>query len=111
MPAFADDPELAAVLADEVDERIAALGAGLLAWEGTGTREALTALLRDAHTVKGSARLLAADEVVELAHAAEEVLGRLQQQRGGPGIAAAVDALLAATDGMRRAAAGERLGA
>jgi chemotaxis protein histidine kinase CheA len=111
VPAFADDPELAAVLADEVDERIAALGAGLLAWEGTGTREALTALLRDAHTVKGSARLLAADEVVELAHAAEEVLGRLQQQRGGPGIAAAVDALLAATDGMRRAAAGERLGA
>ena len=59
MPGWADDPELLATFRAEVEERVASLQAGLLALEThPSPRQVVAGLFRDAHTVKGSARML-----------------------------------------------------
>ena len=66
--AWSDNPELAAGFRHEAAERSASLRDGLLALEGSPQpRQAATALMRDAHTLKGSATMFGAPEVVELA--------------------------------------------
>jgi chemotaxis protein histidine kinase CheA len=103
---WADDPELVAGFRQEVEERLRSLSDGLLALEGHGSpRQAVAALFRDAHTVKGSARMLGLDAVVGVAHRAEDLLGairdgRLTVRRD------LVDVLLAATEGIGRALPG-----
>ena len=70
MPALPDDPELVATFRAEVEERLASLSSGLLALEASISpadrarplnRGDVAALFRDAHTIKGSARLLGVD--------------------------------------------------
>ena len=106
MPAWGDDPELLATFRAEVEERLASLQAGLLALEQhSSPRQVVTVLFRDAHTVKGSARMLGLDGVVRVAHTMEDLLGALRDGRFAVR-KDLVDLLLAATDGIGRALPG-----
>ncbi|HEY8729296.1 MAG TPA: Hpt domain-containing protein, partial [Acidothermaceae bacterium] len=102
MGTWAEDPELLATFRAEVDERLASLSAGLLQLETQASpRQLIAALFRDAHTVKGSARMMGLTKVLETAHAAEDLLGalrdgRFQVRRDY------VDLLLATVDGIGR---------
>src|SRR3954466_5155937 len=102
MAGWADDPELLATFRAEVDERLASLSAGLLQLEAhPSPRQLVTGLFRDAHTVKGSARMLGLDGVLQVAHASEDLLGALRDGR----LTARrdlVDLLLAAADAIAR---------
>jgi chemotaxis protein histidine kinase CheA len=103
---WSDDPELVATFRAEVDERLASLRDGLLALEGeSAPRQLVASLFRDAHTVKGSARMLGLDPVVALAHRAEDLLGQLRDGRVAPR-RDLVDLLLVTTEGIGRALPG-----
>ena len=79
---WADDPELVATFRAEVEERLASLCEGLLKLEAhPAPRQLVAGLFRDAHTVKGSARMLGLDGVVDVAHRAEDLLGALKDGR------------------------------
>ena len=78
---WADDPELIATFRAEVQERLASLSAGLLRLEEHPSPRQLASLFRDAHTVKGSARMLGLEVVVTLAHRSEDLLGQLRDGR------------------------------
>lgn len=105
MGTWAEDPELLATFRAEVDERLASLSAGLLQLESNASpRQLIAGLFRDAHTVKGSARMMGLTMVLQTAHAAEDLLGalrdgRFQVRRDY------VDLLLATVDGIGRAIA------
>ena len=102
MGTWAEDPELLATFRAEVDERLASLSAGLLQLESNASpRQLIAGLFRDAHTVKGSARMMGLTMVLQTAHAAEDLLGalrdgRFQVRRDY------VDLLLATVDGIGR---------
>lgn len=82
MAGWTDDPELVAVFRAEVEEKLTALRDGLLRLPAhAAPRQLVGSLFRDAHTVKGSARALDAQDVVVLAHRLEEVLGSLRDGR------------------------------
>jgi chemotaxis protein histidine kinase CheA/CheY-like chemotaxis protein len=106
MTAWGDDPELLATFRAEVEERLASLQTGLLALEHHARpRQAVAGLFRDAHTVKGSARMLGLHAVLRVAHAMEDLLvalrdGRFAVRRDH------VDLLLTACDGIGRALPG-----
>src|SRR3954471_19187720 len=106
MPGWADDPELLATFRAEVEERVASLSAGLLQLEShPSPRQVIGGLFRDAHTVKGSARMLGLDGVLQVAHRCEDLLGglrdgRLTVRRD------LIDLLLAACDGITSAMPG-----
>src|SRR5580692_7154550 len=106
MAGWADDPELLATFRAEVEERVASLQAGLLALEAhPSPRHVVAGLFRDAHTIKGSARMLGLSEVLAVAHSAEDLLGALRDGR----IAVRrdlVDLLLASCDGISGAMPG-----
>src|SRR3954453_7996863 len=109
MAGWADDPELLATFRAEVDERLASLSAGLLQLEEhPSPRQLVTGLFRDAHTVKGSARMLGLEGVLQVAHACEDLLGALRDGRLGVR-RDIVDLLLASGDaiGVAVAAAGD----
>lgn len=79
---WADDPELVATFRAEVEERLASLTDGLLRLEShPSPRQLVASLFRDAHTVKGSARMLGLDPLVTLAHRCEDLLGQLRDGR------------------------------
>lgn len=100
MAGWADDPELLATFRAEVEERVASLQAGLLALEAhPSPRQVVASLFRDAHTVKGSARMLGLSEVLAVAHNAEDLLGALRDGRL-PVRRDLVDLLLASCDGI-----------
>src|SRR3954467_5815956 len=106
MPGWADDPELLATFRAEVEERVASLSAGLLQLEShPSPRQAIAGLFRDAHTVKGSARMLGLDGVLQLAHTSEDLLGALRDGRFAI-TGSLVNLLLAACDGIGRAIPG-----
>ncbi|MCW2669444.1 MAG: cheA 1 [Frankiales bacterium] len=107
MPAWGDDPELLATFRAEVEERLASLQAGLLQLEShQSPRQVVTLLFRDAHTVKGSARMLGLEGVLHVAHNMEDLLGALRDARFAVR-KDHVDLLLAACDGISRALPGE----
>ncbi|MGZ6825347.1 MAG: hybrid sensor histidine kinase/response regulator [Mycobacteriales bacterium] len=107
MPAWGDDPELLATFRAEVEERLASLQAGLLQLEThPSPRQVVTLLFRDAHTVKGSARMLGLEGVLHVAHNMEDLLGALRDGRFTVR-KDHVDLLLAACDGIARALPGE----
>ncbi|HVE99295.1 MAG TPA: hybrid sensor histidine kinase/response regulator [Mycobacteriales bacterium] len=82
MSAWGDDPELVATFRAEVEERLASLASGLLTLESNPrAREAVGGLFRDAHTVKGSAKMLGLDHVVSVAHLMEDLLGAVRDGR------------------------------
>ncbi len=106
MSEWADDPELVATFRAEVDDRLASLCEGLLRLENAASPKQLVAsLFRDAHTVKGSARMLGLDAVVEVAHLAEDLLGALRDGRMSAR-KDLVDVLLVAAEGISRAMPG-----
>ena len=102
MKDWGNDPELVATFRAEVEERLSSLSAGLLSLEShPRARDQVAALFRDAHTVKGSAKMLGLDPVVGVAHVMEDLLGdlrdgRLRVRRD------LVDLLLVACDGIGR---------
>ncbi len=106
-----DNPELLATFDEEARERLASLASGLLTLEsGQPSRSAIASLFRDAHTIKGSARMMGLTSIVEIAHVAEDLLAAVRDRRltAGPEL---IDLLLAAVDGMTRSlpAAGDPL--
>ncbi len=102
MSSWANDPELVATFRQEVEDRLASLCDGLLKLENhPQPRQLVAALFRDAHTVKGSARMLGLDGVVDAAHRAEDLLGAISDGRFEPRTDL-VDLLLAAAEGIRR---------
>jgi len=97
---WADDPELLATFRAEVEERVASLSAGLLQLEThPSPRQVVAGLFRDAHTVKGSARMLGLSGVLAVAHRCEDLLGALRDGRL-PVRADVISLLLAACDAM-----------
>lgn len=74
--------ELLTVFAAEADERIAAIDRGLLALErlpeGDERAETVAGVLRELHTLKGSAGAVDMPQVSQLAHALEGLLGGVQ---------------------------------
>jgi chemotaxis protein histidine kinase CheA len=79
---WGNDPELVATFRAEVEERLASLSSGLLSLEShPRARDQVAALFRDAHTVKGSAKMLGLDHVVGVAHVMEDLLGDLRDGR------------------------------
>ncbi|MFN8148877.1 MAG: response regulator [Candidatus Nanopelagicales bacterium] len=104
--AWGDDPELVATFRAEVEDRLASLRDGLLGLEEhPSPRQLVVSLFRDAHTVKGSARMLGLDGVVTLAHRAEDLLGMLRDGRTGVR-SDLVDLLLVTTDALGRSLPG-----
>jgi len=102
---WAEDPELLATFRAEVEERLASLSAGLLQLESNGSpRQLIAGLFRDAHTVKGSARMMGLTAVLQTAHAAEDLLGALRDGRFHVR-RDYVDLLLATVDGVSRSIA------
>ncbi|HWG92951.1 MAG TPA: Hpt domain-containing protein, partial [Mycobacteriales bacterium] len=104
--AWGDDPELLATFRAEVEERLASLQSGLLDLERhSSPRQVVAGLFRDAHTVKGSARMLGLEHVLRVAHSMEDLLGGLRDGRLTV-TRDVVDLLLAACDGIARALPG-----
>jgi chemotaxis protein histidine kinase CheA len=102
MSSWANDPELVATFRQEVEDRLASLCDGLLKLENHAQpRQLVAALFRDAHTVKGSARMLGLDGVVDAAHRAEDLLGAVRDERFEPR-RDLVDLLLTAAEAIRR---------
>ena len=109
MTAWGDDPELLATFRAEVEERLASLQAGLLVLEThPAPRQVVAGLFRDAHTVKGSARMLGLAGVLRVSHAMEDLLGALRDGRFAVR-RDLVDLLLAASDAIGRALPGGEL--
>src|SRR5947209_10046073 len=106
MPGWADDPELLATFRAEVEERVASLQGGLLQLEThPSPRQVVAGLFRDAHTVKGSARMLGLTGVLQVAHRCEDVLGALRDGRFAVR-RDIIDLLLASCDGITAAMPG-----
>ena len=102
MSSWADDPELVATFRQEVEDRLSALCDGLLQLERhPQPRQAIDSLYRDAHTIKGSARMLGLDSLVDVAHRSEDLLKAIKDGRFGPR-PDLVDLLLAVAEGLRR---------
>lgn len=109
MTAWADDPELLATFRAEVEERLASLQAGLLTLEEhSAPKQVVASLFRDAHTVKGSARMLGLTGVLHVSHSMEDLLGALRDGRF-PVRRDLVDLLLASCDAIARALPGGEL--
>ncbi len=71
-----DDNELRALFQAESDEHLQSLDEGLLALEADpADAETLQRIFRDAHSLKGSARMLGIAPVEQVAHRFEDVLG------------------------------------
>jgi chemotaxis protein histidine kinase CheA len=103
---WTDDPELVAIFRAEVDEKLESLRDGLMSLEAhPSPRQVISSLFRDAHTVKGSARALALDGVVGLAHRAEDLLGALRDGRFAVR-RDIVDLLLVTAEGISRSMPG-----
>ena len=103
---WTENADLVATFRAEVDDRLASMRDGLLALEGhRAPRAVLDSVMRDAHTVKGSARMLGLHDLVELAHRAEDLLGRLRDGRAAvrPDL---VDLLLVTADALGRSVPG-----
>lgn len=99
---WGDRPELFEVFRGEVSDRLGSLGEGLLAIETDGiSTPVLERISRDAHSIKGSAKLLGFTAVCDVAHAMEEVLVALRD--GALSLTAGVcDVLLDACDVLAR---------
>ena len=109
MKGWADDPELVATFRAEVNERIASLCEGLLRLErDPSPKRNIAALFRDAHTVKGSARMLGLDGVVDIAHRMEDVLGALRDGRRAAN-KDLIDVLLVSAESISRSLPGAEL--
>jgi len=94
------EEEFRQLFAQEAEQRLASLGRQLLELEQTGGDDELVAsIFRDAHTLKGSAAMVAVDEVARVAHSMEDLL---EQLRSGerPATPDLIDTLLVVVDGL-----------
>jgi chemotaxis protein histidine kinase CheA/CheY-like chemotaxis protein len=72
-------PDLDQIFRDEAAERLDEMDTALMAVEsGTAGPEAIDVLFRHAHTIKGTAGFVGRDDVGELAHAIEDILGAVR---------------------------------
>jgi len=100
-----EDEELRSLFSAESDEHLGALEAGLLALEqGRGDSTTLDQVFRDAHSLKGAARMLELEDIQTLMHSMEELLRSARDHQQSPD-AAALTALYQALDGARALAA------
>jgi|GEM_PF-1583990 len=97
------DDALLEIFREESLERVDRIAATLLAAEagGSGGAETIAQLLRDAHSIKGSAGMFGLDKVGALAGAMEDVLARSRER--GELEPRAIPALLGGADAIRAA--------
>lgn len=96
-----EDEELRSLFRAESDEHLGALEAGLLALEqGRGDSATLDQVFRDAHSLKGAARMLDLQDIETLMHGMEELLRWARDHRHSPNTAA-LAALYPALDAVR----------
>jgi len=96
----ATNREVLEIFREEANARLDSIIDVLLAVEGGGASpDAVEAIFRDAHTIKGSADMLGLDALKKLAHAVEDVLDPLRSTGGIP--PPLVDPLLRAADAIR----------
>lgn len=101
------DEQVLQIFREECHERLDRIQENLLAVEaGQGGPQAIDALFRDAHSIKGNAGMVGFDEVRLIAHAMEDLLGTARDQ--GVLDRELVEPLLQATDAVRRGTSGER---
>lgn len=99
------DAEFFEIFRDEANERLDNIVDTLLALEaGRAQPDAVAALFRDAHTIKGAAGMLGLEDVRALAHAVEDVLDSARETKTFPRELA--EPLLRAADALRRQVAG-----
>ncbi len=82
-PVIASDVEedILEIFLEEADEEISSIKQNLLAWQSdTDNREALTALHRSFHTIKGSGRLIGAQLIGEFAWSFEYLMSQVIEQ-------------------------------
>jgi two-component system sensor histidine kinase and response regulator WspE len=85
----------------EAEEQVRVLQSGLIELEsGAATAATLEALMRAAHSLKGAARIVGLDAIVNLTHVVEDRFVAAQQGRALD--AAEVDRMLTATDWLAR---------
>lgn len=102
------DERFLASFADDAGERIDRIVDTLLALErGEAAPAGLAELFREVHSVKGGAGMMGLDDVHDVAHAIENVLGVARQAGDLP--QPLVGPLLAATDALRRSVHGEKV--
>ena len=100
------DEEIHELVRQEAGDCLQRMEANLLALEsGSGGTEALDAILRDAHSIKGSAAMIGWQQAASLASAVEDSMEQAREGGGLPG--ELVDPLLRAVDALGRALDGE----
>jgi two-component system sensor histidine kinase and response regulator WspE len=96
-----DDFSLFDLFRMEAEEQVRALQAGLLELEsGNATAATLEALMRAAHSIKGAARIVGLDAIVNLTHVVEDRF--VSAQHGHALSSAEIDRMLTATDWLAR---------
>ena len=106
MADWGNDPELMATFRAEVEDRLTSMSNGLLTLETSPqAKKVIGSLFRDAHTVKGSARMLGLDSIIAVAHHMEDLLGALKDGRFGVR-RDLIDLLLASGDAVGRSLPG-----
>ncbi|HSS04990.1 MAG TPA: response regulator [Solirubrobacterales bacterium] len=102
----ASDEEIHALVRQEAGDCLQRMEANLMALEsGEGGSAEIDAILRDAHSIKGSSAMIGWQEPATLASAIEDRMERARETGSLPN--KAVDPLLRAVDALRRAVNGE----
>lgn len=97
--------DLMRIFREEAAERLDRVDETLLAVErGAASSDALDALFRDLHSIKGNAGMVGVEEARSVAHAMEDVLETARE--GGALAVELVDPLLRGSDAIRAAVAG-----
>jgi two-component system, chemotaxis family, sensor kinase CheA len=101
------DPEILDMARAEAGESMDRIERNLLALEdgSTDQREAIDALFRDAHSIKGTAGMVGWEDASSIAHAMEDRLEECRESGEFP--VELASPLLRATDALRRAVAGD----
>jgi two-component system, chemotaxis family, sensor kinase CheA len=100
------DAALLQIFQEETAERLDRIVDSLLMVEGgAASADAVDALFRDVHSIKGNAGMVGFEEARAIAHAMEDLLE--DARRRGQLAPDLVDPLLRATDAVRRSVAGE----
>jgi two-component system, chemotaxis family, sensor kinase CheA len=100
------DEEIHQLVRQEAGDCLQRMESNLLALEsGDGGAEQVDAILRDAHSIKGSASMIGWRETADLASAVEDRMEQAREQGGLP--AELTDPLLRAVDALGRALDGE----
>ncbi|MDY3556020.1 Hpt domain-containing protein [Gemmata sp. JC717] len=106
-----DLDQLLGIFLDEAGEHLAALESGLLSvTDGAPDPEALNAVFRAAHSIKGGSGVFGFEGITRLTHALEQLLDRLRKGQL-PVTRDRVDLMLRAVDGLNGQFAAVRAGA